>query len=160
MNARATLSFLTTLAFATPALAAEVSDEDKAKYEAAAREAINATGSAIDACTDRYIEENPGTQGQAKISIQIVKGGVVKSAVVETVLTGARSLRDCLERVARGWRFPEPQTDKPDALSLQIPVKKGAKFKIYAPGEQPPPEAAQQPQGFLQFTPSFLRTHE
>ena len=149
----------TVLAFLLLTASAEPSADDKAKYEAAARTAINATAGAIDACSARYIEEQPGSEGTAKLSIKIGKGGVVISAVVETALPQHRSLKDCLERVARGWRLPAPQTDQPDDLSLNIPVKKGYKFKIYGPGEQPPPDQAEQPQGFLQFTPSFLRPY-
>jgi len=143
-------------AFLVLSIAADLAEEAKKKYEEVARTSINATASAIDGCTDRYLEENPGTQGEAKIQVTIVKGGVVSSAKVDTALPQARSIRECLERIARGWRLPEPQTDKPDDLSLKIPVKKGLKFKLYAPGEQRPPEAAAQPEGFLQFTPSFL----
>jgi hypothetical protein len=146
-------------AFLILALAAEPSEEEKKKYEEVARTAINATAAAIDGCTERYLEENPGTQGEAKISVTIVKGGVVSNAKVDTGLPQARSIRECLERIAKGWRLPEPQTDKPDDLSLKIPVRKGLKFKLYAPGEQRPPEAAAQPEGFLQFTPTFLPTY-
>src|SRR5688572_27581185 len=137
-------------------ISAEPAEEEQKKYEAAARSAINATASAIDACTGRYIEENPEGSGDAKVSVKVIKGGVVGSATVDTALPQARSLRECLERIAKGWRFPAPQTDKPDDLSLKIPVKKGAKFKLYGPGEQPPAEQAKEPEGFLQFTPQFL----
>src|SRR5262245_51594187 len=140
-------------------ISADPSEEDKKKYEEAARNAINGTAGAIDACTARYLEEQPGTDGSAKISIKIGKGGVVVAASVDTTLTQPRSLKECLERIARGWKLPPPQTDQPDDLSLQIPVKKGYKFKIYAPGEQKPPEAATQPEGFMQFTPQFLRNY-
>jgi hypothetical protein len=146
--------------FLALAITAEPSEADQKKYEEAARKSINATGPAIDACTARYLEEQPGSEGVAKVAIQIGKGGVVSSAAVDTPLPQPRSLKECLERIARGWRMPPPQTDKPDELKLQIPVKKGAKFKIYGPGEQPPPEAANEPQGFLQFTPSFLRNYD
>lgn len=145
--------------FLVLAVAAEPTEDDKKKYEEAARKSINATGPAIDGCNERYLEENPGNEGSAKISIKIVKGGVVGAALVDTSLQQARSLKECIERIARGWRFPPPQTENPDELSLQIPVKKGAKFKIYGPGEQPPKEAAEQPQGFLQFAPKFLRDY-
>ena|SRR5688572_6899430 len=146
--------------FLALAITAEPSAADQKQYEEAARKAINASGPAIDACTARYLEEQPGSEGLAKIAIQVGKGGLVSSAAVDTPLPQARSLKECLERIARTWRMPPPQTDKPDELKLQIPVKKGAKFKIYGPGEQPPPEAADQPQGFLQFTPSFLRNYD
>jgi hypothetical protein len=148
------------LVFLALSIAAEPSDEEKKKYEDAARAAINATAAAIDACTERYLEENPGTQGDATVSVKIVKGGAVGSARIDTALSQARSIRDCLERIARGWRFPAPQTEQPDDLSLKIPVKKGAKFKLYAPGEQRPPEKAAEPEGFLQFAPSFLRKYD
>ena len=151
MNAYAVLLIL--------AVAAEPSEADQKKYEEAARNAINATGSAIDGCTGRYLEEQPGSKGVVKLSIKVVKGGVVSNALAETTLTQHRSLKDCLERIARTWRFPEPQTEQPDALTLQIPVKKGAKFKIYGPDEKPPAEEQGEPQGFLQFTPQFLRNY-
>jgi hypothetical protein len=145
--------------FVLLAISAEPADDPKKKYEEAARSAINATGPAIDACTQRYVEENPGAAGQAKVSVRVVKGGAVESAKVETSLLQPRSLKECLERIAKGWRLPAPQTEQPDLLTLQIPVKKGAKFKIYAPGEQPPQEAKEQPSGFLQFAPKFLNNY-
>lgn len=142
------------------AVAAEPSEADQKKYEEATRNAINATAAQIDGCTDRYLVEQPGTKGIVKVSVKIVKGGAVGHALAETSLTQPRSLKECLERIARTWRLPEPETDQPDNLSLEIPVRPGAKFKLYGPDEQPPPKANDEPQGFLQFTPQFLRNDD
>lgn len=146
-----------------PAVAlAQPSDEAKKEAKKAqemARKSINSTGAQIDACSERYLVENPGQKGQAKVSVRIVKGGRVDRAEVTTSLPQARTLRLCLERIAKTWRLPAPKSDKPDELSIQVPVVKGYKFKIYGPDEEPPPPPPGQPkaQGFIKFTPKFLR---
>lgn len=143
-----------------PAVALAEPSEQEKKAQEMARKSINATGGQIDACTERYLVENPDQQGQAKVSVTIVKGGQVAKADVETSLPGARTLRLCLERVAKTWRLPAPQSDKPDELSIQIPVLKGYKFKIYGPDEERPEPPPGQPkaEGFIKFTPKFLRS--
>ena len=146
------------LVAASPALAEDkkMSDAEK-KAEAAIRDALNSTGKAIDSCTERYLKEQPKAEGTARVSVTVSKEGRTKDAQVQTSLPQARTLRLCLEAVARGWTFPKPR--KPTPIGLTVPVAPGVKFRVPAPGEKPPAKAApkKQKEGFLRLSPgSFL----
>lgn len=116
------------------------------------------TASAIDACTQAYASEFPDASGTVELRSEVMKDGTVGRATARTSLEGARNLRPCLERVAKGWRFP-PIAKDGEPLSLQIPVKRGNKFFIAKPGEKDEASAApsERPEeGFLQLIPEFL----
>jgi hypothetical protein len=136
-----------------------LAEDDQEKAQAMARKSINATGPQIDQCTERYMGEVPDARGTAMVKVTVIKDGKVGRAVVETALPQSRSLKECLERIAKKWVLPPPQTDEPEDLSLTVPVQKGAKFRIPEPGEETKPGDAPQPDGFLQFTPKFLRNY-
>jgi len=103
-------------------------------------ETINASGPQIDACVARYVEEQPGAKGLAKVQIRADAEGRVDAARVTTELPQARTLRACLARVARSWRLPPPAEDHA-RLELAVPVYAGAAFRIPKPGEAKKPES-------------------
>ena len=85
----------------------------------------------------------------------------MKKAEVTTKLPQARTLRLCLEFVARGWTFPPPR--EPAPFGLTVPVAPGSKFRLAAAGEKPPPKAEKNkeksPKGFLNLgAGTFLPT--
>ncbi len=134
----------------------ELSETEKKAAEAI-RKTLNASGPAIDKCTGRYLTEQPAARGQARIDVTVAKTGRVKKAEVTTKLPQARTLRLCLEFVARAWTFPPPR--KPAPFGLTVPVAPGSKFRLAAAGEKPPPPAKkkEEPEGFLKLRPgSFL----
>ena len=135
--------------------AAQAEEKKEPKEQVELRNAINKTAQRIDACTGRYLVENPGVSGKAKISVTIVEGGKVGEAQVQTQLLQARSLRACLERVAQSWQLPPPKSKEPDRVELQVTVEKGVTFKLHAPGEKPKGQK-KKADGFLRFTPSFV----
>lgn len=98
---------------------------------------LNESGPRIDGCVARYLTEQPGRKGAAEIAVTPDPEGRVRAVDVTTALPQARSLRACLERVARTWALPPPQKDSA-RLSLTVPVAPGAKFRIPKPGEEPP----------------------
>ena len=97
---------------------------------------INASGPRIDQCVARALEEQPGRKGVAKLAVLPREDGRVRAVEVVTALPQARSLRACLERVARTWSLPAPKKDSA-RLSLTVPVAAGAQFRIPKPGEEP-----------------------
>lgn len=118
------------------------------------RQTLNASGSAIDACVNRYISEQPKAWGEVSLALTIGKTGAVKKAKGSTKLPGARNLRSCLEKVGVRWMFPEPK-DPGKSFTLNIPIAKGVKFYIRGPNDPPPPEPQPEPSGFLRFQPRF-----
>ena len=136
-------------------------DEGKAeppKKEAIQRkliEVINSQAGSVDACTGRYVSEYPKANGTASIELKVNKEGAVARATITTSLAGARNLRLCLEKVAKAYRFPPPESDELVTLSFQVLVKPGAKFKMYMPGEEPKAEQAEQrPPSFFKLLPT------
>ncbi len=111
----------------------------------------------IDGCTARYVEEYPKAKGTARVSTTVQKDGRVSKASVSTSLEGARNLRACLEKIARGWRFPEPQAESAD-FSFELVVQKGVKFSLLKPGEKPKdrPKEGKGDQGFIKFVGRWL----
>lgn len=100
---------------------------------------VNSSGPQIDGCVARYLEEQPGQTGKASVTAVPDAEGRVREASVETPLPQARSLRACLERVAKGWSLPPPKSETAQ-LTLQVPVVKGQKFRVPNPGEQKEPK--------------------
>lgn len=122
---------------------------------------LNASGPRIDACVARYHEEQPGLKGEAKVSVDVDPEGKLRTANVTTGLPQARTLRDCLVVVARAWSLPPPESEDGGKLSITIPVRPGAKFRIPKPGEKPPePDASEEepppPQWFNPASTGFL----
>lgn len=116
---------------------------------------LNGRGVQMDQCTERYLTEYPEQKGSVALAMSVDPSGKVLSATAQTGLTGARNLRPCIEAVAKGYIFPTTKGDKPAPINLTIPVEKGAKFKIYPPGEAPKPKEGPPPSsGFLRFTPA------
>jgi len=124
------------------------------EVEMKVHETLAASAPAIDACTAAYTNEYPAAAGKAVIDATVVKDGSVGQAAVNTALEGARNLRLCLERVAKGWRLP-PIHGESEKLTLTINVKKGARFSLLKPGEKPAPgqPQAEQQDGFVSFLP-------
>ena len=114
--------------------------EEKKAFEKKLVTAINAGGPGIDGCVARYSKEYPQSDGTVRLNMTVGLDGRVSGADAQTGLKGARNLRPCLERVAKGLKFPAPKTAKPVQMGISVPVKKGAKFKLYAEGEAPPPK--------------------
>ena len=149
------------LLWALALLAADPAPPSQAEKEAEAaiRQTLNGSAKAIDGCTTRYLTERPGAKGDARINVTVKKNGWASEPNVQTGLPQARSLRLCLEAVARGWRFPKPRKAAP--LGLTVPVAPGVKFRVPAPDEKKQqaqkPKEADKPQGFLRLQPgSFL----
>lgn len=126
--------------------------EDKApspeEQKAAERKlvnAINSQGPGIDRCVGRYTKANPEKKGTVDLALVVLENGKVESASPSTSLPGARNLRSCLETVGKLYALPPPNAKKA-RLTFNIPIHKGAKFKMYVKGEAPKPkEAAPQP---------------
>lgn len=134
----------------------EPSTSEKAA-EMAVRKMLNASGGSIDQCAQRYLLEQPGAKGQARIDVKVRADGKAIEPVVQTGLKQARTLRLCLEAVAKTWRFPKPRGPTP--LGITIVVAEGVKFRVPAPGEKPPDRKPEEkePQGFLRLLPgTFL----
>lgn len=118
---------------------------------------LRGSASQIDACTEAYTTEFPGSTGKAQLTAFIQKDGTVLKSEVSTALEGARNLRTCLESVARKWKLP-PIHSEQEKLNLTIAVKKGQKFSLLKPGEKKPEQPGQAPQpaeedGFVGFLP-------
>jgi hypothetical protein len=99
---------------------------------------INRSGPRIDACVERYLSEQPGQKGLAKITVVATLEGRVQTSNATTRLPQARSLKSCLVQVARSWALPTPKKDGAK-LEIAVPIQAGAKFKIPKPGEEPEP---------------------
>lgn len=118
----------------------KMSAEEQKALERKIVAAINAQAGTIDACTARYLKEYPAAKGSVALALEVEREGAVKSAKATTSLTGARNLRPCIEKAGRAVKFPAPNTEKPARLTLSVPVQKGAKFKLYAKGDEPKPK--------------------
>jgi hypothetical protein len=142
------------LALAAPALtrAEAPPTGEAARIEAQVRQMLNASGPRLDACVARHAEEYPSVDGRATIVATVKQDGSVLSARVETALEGARNLRFCLEQAAKTWRFPEANAATVE-VKIQVPVKKGANFRLPAPGEKRTERVEQAKDGFLFFMP-------
>ncbi|MBI2377331.1 MAG: AgmX/PglI C-terminal domain-containing protein [Deltaproteobacteria bacterium] len=121
---------------------------------------MSRSGSAMDACTTRYLSENPKASGQVKVAFKVEGTGKPTSVDVTTSLASNGRLTKCIQEVARGWAFPPKVSFD---LAIDVTVKKGAKFKLLKPGEQPPPEPPKAKEGagsggFVSFRPSFRGT--
>lgn len=136
-----------------PAAAEPDKSEATKALEAAIRKALNGAGPAVDACVERYLVERPTTDAKATLDLSVVKTGMVDKCTVEAPVENARSLKECLERAAKGIKFPSPG-DGGATLKLEVPVKKGAKFRVPEPGEKPPAAEGQGDDGFVQFFPT------
>lgn len=101
---------------------------------------LNSKASAIDGCVKRHLTEYPDANGKVSLAIDVDGKGKVPKASATTPLPGARNLRPCLERVAKGYDFPVPEGFVPTTLKIDVPVEKGVSFKLYAPGEAPEPK--------------------
>jgi hypothetical protein len=117
---------------------------------------VSGSGAAIDRCTDAYLKEYPTASGNVQLKATVVKDGTVGQASADTSLDGARNLRPCIEKVAKGWKLPPLQTES-EQLSLTVVVKKGTKFSLRKPGEKdeqkPAAGGGQQDEGFMDFLP-------
>ncbi len=154
----ATASFLLTAgsAFGLAVSHAEPSAPEK-EAEAAIRRTLNGSGRAIDACSERYLTAQPGVRGQVRVDVKVRADGWAVDATTQTGLPQARTLRLCLEAVARGWRFPKPRSAT--TMGVTIPIVPGVKFRVPDPDEKKPEraKAEDKPKGFIQLQPgSFL----
>jgi hypothetical protein len=132
--------FVLSLVGASTALAEDAAQQAAQKQaEELVHRSISATSAAIDACNDAYTAEYPAAQGSARIDVKVAKDGTVAQATVTVNLEGARNLRPCLERVAKGWRFPAHGQADAQPLSMTVPVRKGAKFVLKRPGDKSEP---------------------
>ncbi|MCS6760529.1 MAG: AgmX/PglI C-terminal domain-containing protein [Candidatus Devosia euplotis] len=120
------------------------------------RQTLNASGGAVDACTARYVAENPAKPGMADVKVEIAEDGSVSKGTVNTTLPGARNLRSCLERVAKSWRFPKPGGPG-QKFTLNIPVKANVKFRMLSEAEKKAmtPKEKKERGGFMTFMPNF-----
>ena len=87
----------------------------------------------------------------------MVKSGWATEPRVQTALPQARTLRLCLEAVAKTWRFPKPRAVTP--VGITIAVAKGVKFKVLGPNDKPSAKPTKKPEreGFLKLLPgTFL----
>ena len=117
------------------------------------RMVLNAGGPAFDACMNRYLHEYPEVKGSVKLELGVASDGQVRQAKAETSLVGARNLRPCLESVAKNLHFPKHRGDQLGQLSVTIPIEKGARFRLWAPGEEPPPGKPHQKRTMVRFLP-------
>lgn len=138
---------------AEPAGGAPAEAEDAARVKAQLRVALNARGPAFDACTARYLREYPEAKGVAKLDLEVGPDGRVVRATAETRLVGARNLRPCLEGVVEGLRFPVSRKSGPGRLSLDVPVEKGARFRLWGPDERRPEPETQRVETLIRFLP-------
>lgn len=118
--------------------------------------ALMGSAPAIDQCTSAYLTEYPSGVGKVVLDCVVAKDGSVAHAEAKTSLEGARNLRPCLERVAKGWKLPPIGSKEVDKLTIAVEVKKGVKFTLLKPGEKPPepkPGASQPEPGIVQFLP-------
>jgi hypothetical protein len=145
-------------------VALDASAQDAKKKEAAMLELqvkvynmLSGSSGAIDACTTAYTTEYPAADGKVQLEATVVKDGTVSVSTAQTTIDGARNLRPCLEKIAKGWKFPPLNKDGSEKMTLTIPVKKGTKFVLQKPGEKQGAAQQEQPEGFLMFLPeSFL----
>lgn len=131
---------------------------DLSPRQLAILETVNSSGPRIDRCVARYLEEQPGRKGIAKITVEAGPEGRPQTTKVATDLPQARTLRSCLEQVARTWALPPPKEGS-GKLELSVPVYPGAKFRIPKPGEEPPEpekEEAPPPKWFNPASTGFL----
>ena len=124
--------------------------------EAAIRTMLNKSAKAIDACTARYLREQPEARGQVRVDVMVKPDGSASDPSVQTTLRQARTLRLCLEAVAQQWAFPTPRGEgAPVGVTLQ--VAPNVKFRIPAPGEKPKEKAsskkAEKREGFINLSP-------
>ena len=127
--------------------------EADAAREAEVRTALNARGSAFDACTERYLREYPKAKGTATVEFRLGPKGRVVRAQADTKLVGARNLRPCLEAAAKTVQFPTSGGGPPGRLKVTIPVEKGARFRLPAPGESPGPAPKKTIRTVIRFLP-------
>lgn len=150
MARRLLLFVLGTSLLASSALAEEAQDDKAVQKKVIA--VLNGKGAQIDQCVDRYVDEFPAADGTLTLTIKVGKEGAVTDATVDTKLGGARNLRPCVAGVAKGYEFPPPS--KEVSLTLTLVVKKGAKFRLYGPGETPPaPKPSDPPGPVFNFMP-------
>ncbi|MEL7372338.1 MAG: AgmX/PglI C-terminal domain-containing protein [Myxococcota bacterium] len=158
------VAWMVSLALATAPGGAEgkkSAEDEKAKQQAerSIRQTFNRSAKAINGCTERYLNAQPKAEGQVRVDVKVKKDGWASRPVVQTKLPQARTLRLCLEAVAKGWRFQRPREETP--IGITIPVAKGAKFKLSPPGKKTKkPHAAPKKEGFLRlssdtFSPGF-----
>ena len=74
------------------------------------------------------LTEYPTADGQVMLQTAVAKDGSVAQVTAVTSLEGARNLRPCLEKIAKGWRFPPHNGEKPAPLTLPVRVKKGSRL--------------------------------
>lgn len=126
------------------------------KAEAAIRNMLNGAGRAIDGCTGRYLKEQSGAKGSARIDVTVDKEGRAQDPSVTTSLPQARTLRLCLEALARDWTFPKPR--QATSFGLTVPVAPGVRFRVPAPGEKrAETKKPEKREGFLQLSPGSFR---
>ena len=114
---------------------------------------LNGKGPQMDRCVERYLAEYPTADGTLTLTMKVGKAGAVVEASADTKLPGARNLRPCVAGVAKGYEFPAPSKEEGVTLTLSLVVKKGAKFKLYAPGEAPPKPKEGEPEPLFKFLP-------
>jgi outer membrane biosynthesis protein TonB len=111
---------------------------------------INQSGPGIDRCNQRYLSEVPGQGGQATISLVIDPKGKVTRSRVECALPNSRTLKTCIDMVARRWAFPPPEKER--TFTLQVPVS-AERFRIRLPGEsEDAPPAQEEDPGFMNLS--------
>lgn len=149
------LTILLVLAFvatAGPALAEKMSQEQQNALQAKLIGVLNSRGAEIDRCTERHLGEFPEAKGKVDVAMKVGMDGKVRKATVATRLSGARNLRPCIERVVKTYVFAPTKTETVD-LNITVPVVKGAKFRLYGPGETPKTaKSAPAQQGYIRFT--------
>jgi hypothetical protein len=141
-------------ALSVPSAAAGPSDAEAQALEKKIIGVLNGKGPQMDQCVERYLEEYPAADGGVQLKMEIGKGGVVVEATADTTLEGARNLRPCIAKVAKGYVFPEPARAEKVTLTINLVVKKGAKFKLYGPGESPPKPEAREGEPIFHFMPT------
>lgn len=109
-------------------------------------QALMASATQIDACTQKYTSEFPDRVGSVSITVGIGSDGRVQTVKTDTDLKAPDRLNGCLGSVARSWRLPGHSGEEPASLTLKVEVKKGQKFKLLKPGEKPPAAPAAQGQ--------------
>jgi hypothetical protein len=141
----------------SPEAAAAIKKAQSLEYQIDVWKVVSGSASAIDRCTERYLDEFPDQKGMVTIAVEVSGEGRVKSKATSK-LQASRNLTVCLEDVARGWRFPALGPTIKLSSSLPVHVGKGIKFILAKPGEKPKPAATpqeQQSEGFVRFAPSF-----
>jgi len=74
----------------------------------AVKRVFNMHVNAMKKCYERELKRNPGLEGKVKLQVVIKSDGKVGGASVKGVSLRNQKINSCMEREARGMKFPKP----------------------------------------------------